>query len=217
MSLIWAVASRTIFTTNVVYYVEVVGLDPLQLTLLGTTLEVAYFLFEAPTGILADLYSRKLSIIVGYLLLGISFIIAGTLPMFIVIISSEIVRAIGHTFLSGALEAWLADEIGQDQLGKAFARGTQVMQIGGFAGIGLSVLFASIRLNLIFWVAGFLLIGLAIILFMTMPETNFVPQKRAGSSIWQSATRTLRETSHLLRTNQLVSLFFVVELFFRQF
>ena len=38
---------------------------PLQLVLVGTTLELACFLFEIPTGIVADLYSRRLSVVIG--------------------------------------------------------------------------------------------------------------------------------------------------------
>ena len=62
------------FTVNLIYHVTVVGLDPLQLVLVGTALEVTVFLFEIPTGVVADIYSRRLSIVIlGYLLLGIAF------------------------------------------------------------------------------------------------------------------------------------------------
>ena len=43
-----------------VYYVRVVGLGPLELVLLGTVVEIAGLVFEVPTGIVADLYSRRL-------------------------------------------------------------------------------------------------------------------------------------------------------------
>lgn len=59
-----------IFTVELLYHVEVVKLDPLRLVLLGTILEGTIFLCEVPTGILADVKSRKLSIIIGYILMG---------------------------------------------------------------------------------------------------------------------------------------------------
>ena len=51
---------------SAIYRVESAGLDPLQLVLVGTVLETTVFLFEIPTGIVADVYSRRLSVIIGY-------------------------------------------------------------------------------------------------------------------------------------------------------
>ena len=58
---------------SAVYRVDVVGLNPLQLILVGTTLEVAAFSAEIPTGVIADVYSRKLSLIIGYIVIGVGF------------------------------------------------------------------------------------------------------------------------------------------------
>ncbi|ESU31830.1 hypothetical protein G3A_14495 [Bacillus sp. 17376] len=66
-----------IFTVNLLYHVKVVGLDPLQLVLVGTVLEAVVFLFEIPTGFVADLKSRRLSVIFGYFLIGAGFLIEG--------------------------------------------------------------------------------------------------------------------------------------------
>ncbi len=46
-----------IITVEIVYQATVVGLNPLQLVLVGTFLEIVTFIFEVPTGIVADLYS----------------------------------------------------------------------------------------------------------------------------------------------------------------
>ena len=51
----------TMGMVSTIYRVEVVGLNPLQLVVVGTVLEAAYFLGEIPTGIVADIYSRRLS------------------------------------------------------------------------------------------------------------------------------------------------------------
>ena len=51
----------------------VVGLSPLQMVLVGTILEISAFVFEIPTGIVADLYSRRVSVIIGFALVGIGF------------------------------------------------------------------------------------------------------------------------------------------------
>ena len=74
-----------IWTLNLVYQVETVGLSPFQIVLIGTVLELSYFLMEVPTGIVADLYSRRLSVIVGTLILGAGFGLMGAVPSFAVL------------------------------------------------------------------------------------------------------------------------------------
>ena len=70
------------YTIIAVYYIEVVGLNPLQLVLIGTALEVSIFLLEIPTGVVADVYSRRLSVIIGTALLGVSCVLLGSIPFF---------------------------------------------------------------------------------------------------------------------------------------
>ena len=70
------------FVTVSLYEATIAGLTPVQLILVGTTLEISAFIFEVPTGIVADVYSRRLSIIIGYLLMGLGFLIEGFMPFF---------------------------------------------------------------------------------------------------------------------------------------
>lgn len=164
-----------IVTVNLVYQVTVVNLDPLQLVLVGTLLEATCFLFEIPTGIVADLYSRKLSIIIGTFLVGIGFLIEGLLPMFIAILIAQFIWGIGSTFISGAREAWIVDEIGEGEAEKAFIRGQQFGQIGLFVGIVLSMLFGSINIQLPIILGGVLYAIQSLFLMFFMKENNFSP------------------------------------------
>ena len=67
--LIYSGASSLFFaliaTVNIVYQLEVAKLSPLQLVLVGTSLEAICFLCQVPTGVLADVYSRRLAVILG--------------------------------------------------------------------------------------------------------------------------------------------------------
>lgn len=96
-----------VVTMNLVYQAVVVGLDPLQLVLVGTLLEATCFLFEIPTGVVADLYSRKLSVIIGTVLIGLGFVIEGSFPNFLAVLFAQIVWGIGATFVSGVPSAFL--------------------------------------------------------------------------------------------------------------
>src|SRR5512147_3071116 len=70
------------FVVTSLYEATVAGLTPVQLILVGTTLELSAFLFEVPTGIVADVYSRRLSIIIGYVLMGLGCLVEGLFPFF---------------------------------------------------------------------------------------------------------------------------------------
>jgi hypothetical protein len=71
----------------------------------GTTLEGCIFLFEVPTGVVADVYSRRLSIIIGFFLIGAGFIVEGSFPVFGAVLLSQVFWGIGYTFTSGATES----------------------------------------------------------------------------------------------------------------
>lgn len=97
---------------SMVYHLEVVGLDSFQLVLVGTVLETSCFLFEIPTGVVADLYSRRRSVLIGIFLYGAGFLMEGSLPWFGTVLLAQVVWGCGDTFLTGALEAWIASEEG---------------------------------------------------------------------------------------------------------
>ncbi len=63
-----------VFTVSQIYRVQTVGLNPLQLVLVGTVLEVTAFIFEIPTGVVADMVSRRLSVIIGTFLFGLGLL-----------------------------------------------------------------------------------------------------------------------------------------------
>ena len=89
-------------TVAAVYRIEVVHLDPLRLVLLGTALEVAVFLFEVPTGVFADTYGRRRSVITGCMLMGCGFALEGAIPEFIAVLAAQAVWGVGYTLISGA-------------------------------------------------------------------------------------------------------------------
>jgi len=115
-------AHTLVRTAMLLYQIQCVGLTPLQLLLVGTTLEATVFLCEIPTGIIADVYSRRLSVILGMFLMGIAYFVAGVFPTFAVLLLSNVLWGMGYTCNSGAYEAWLVDELGQECAGDAFVR-----------------------------------------------------------------------------------------------
>lgn len=168
----------TVFTLGTLYRVDAAGLNPLQLVLVGTVLESFAFVFEIPTGVVADLYSRKLSLIIGFAIIGAGFVLEGSVPTLWAILAAQAIWAIGYTFTSGADAAWIADEIGTEQASLAYMRGSQAGQIGALAGIGVSTLLGNFYLGLPLVVGGAAFVALAAFLYFTMPETGFKPVPR---------------------------------------
>lgn len=186
-------ALHTVYTMAAVYYVRDVGMNPLQLVLVGTALEAGYFAFEVPTGVIADAYSRKLSVVVGTALLGLGFIAQGLIPLFAAIVTAELVKGVGHTFISGATEAWLADEIGEEAAGHAYLRGAQFSALGGLAGTAFSAALASVRLSLPIVTGGVCMLVLAALLALLMPEKSFRPAPRGERGPWAHLLHLARQ------------------------
>src|SRR5579859_4826478 len=139
MSFVSSFAFTTIATINLVYQAQVAGLDPLQLVLVGTALETVCFFSQMPTGVVADVYSRRWAIVIGTVLMGVGFTLEGSVPRFCAILASQVLWGVGATFVDGADAAWLAAEVGDEALGTALLRSGQAGQIGAILGIPASV------------------------------------------------------------------------------
>ena len=182
-----------VFTVNMYYFVTVARLDPLQLVLVGTALELSVFIFEIPTGVVADSYSRRLSVIIGMFLIGIGFVTTALFPSFIPILLAQLFWGVGYTFTSGAQQAWITDEIGEEYATHAFLRGSQFEQIGALLGTGLSVLLAAVYLTLPILTGGIMFFILGIFLIVVMPEDGFTPTPTTERNSWQHLASVFKQ------------------------
>ena len=53
-----------------------------------------------------------------------------------------------YTFTSGATQAWIEDETGEERAGEAFLRGSQAGQAGGLIAIPISIALGSVTVRL---------------------------------------------------------------------
>src|SRR5438445_12832707 len=88
-------AFALITTAYALYYITVAHLDALQLVLVGTALETAYFVCEVPTGVLADTFSRRFSVLAGFLIVGVAWGGQGLIPTCAAIAGFEVLRGVG--------------------------------------------------------------------------------------------------------------------------
>ena len=188
-----------IFTVSQLYLVTVVQLSPLQLVLTGTILEATVFLFEIPTGVLADVKSRRLSIVIGYALMGAGFIVEGSLPFFGAIALAQVVWGFGYTFTSGATQAWIADELGEERAGEAYMRGAQAARAGALVAIPISVALGTVTVRLPIVLGGCLMIVLAVFLVFSMTEEGFAPTPPQERTTWRLMLKTMGDAQRLVR------------------
>ena len=188
------------FVAMSLYEATVAGLTPVQLILVGTTLEISVFILEVPTGIVADVYSRRLSIIIGYILMGVGFLVEGFFPSFLPILLAQVIWGMGYTFTSGATQAWITDEIGEDTANKIFLRATRVGLFASLIGMGLASLVGanSAALPIRVGAIGVMLIGIALMVFM--PETGFHPTPREDRNTWQHMLHTFKQGVAVVRS-----------------
>lgn len=199
---------------SAIYRVETAGLNPLQLVLVGTVLELSVFVFEIPTGIVADMKSRRLSVIIGYFLIGLGFMVEGAFPFFGAILLAQVIWGTGATFTSGAEEAWLADELGEEGLSQVYLRGSQLAQIGTLIGIGISVVLGQIAFGLPMFAGGLLIVLMAGFLVLFMPETGFTPIPKTERSNWQNMGDTFKNGLAVVRGQKILMLILAMTFFF---
>lgn len=220
-----SLANTIMFTTYAVYYVNELVLNPFQLVLIGTILEVTILLLEGVTGVVADTYSRRLSIIIGMFVLGVAYLVEGAIPFitndllhhaipfFAMLIVAEVIRGVGETFLSGAQSAWITDEVGENKIGKLFIRGRQFSKAASILGIIISVALASIALNIPYLVGGILYLAIGIFLVIYMPETAFKKVETEISNPLKAMSKIFKDGVGVIRGNPILMMMLLVVLF----
>jgi len=191
--------SALVFTVTAVYFVTELDMSPFQLVVVGTVMELAIFVFEVPTGIVADTYSRRLSIVIGNAVMGLGFLLVGGIEAVWAVLAGYAVWGLGWTFTSGAMDAWLADEAGLEHVNRLYLRGAQVGRVGSIAGIGAAVGLGlvDLRLPIIVGGAGFVL--LAGFYALAMSERGFEPLDREERGSFSQMAHTGRAGARLVR------------------
>jgi DHA3 family tetracycline resistance protein-like MFS transporter len=169
-------------------------------------MEAAVFVFEIPTGIVADVYSRRLSIIIGNIGMGIGFVIEGAYPHVGTIMAAQIFWGITYTFTSGATEAWLAGEVGESALTGIFLRAQQLGQIAALVAIVVAISLGQIDLWVPIVVGGVLQIALGVWLILVMPETGFTRVPPAERETWTALRTTARNGFGAIRRSRALML-----------
>jgi MFS family permease len=209
-----ALGDTLVWTLAPVYFVITVGMSPLQLVLVGAFMELTIFICEVPTGIVADVISRKLSIVIGYLVMGAAIVFCGAIAQPWAVMVAWAVWGFGYTFTSGATDAWLADEIGVDNVRPVYLRSAQIGRVCALVAIGGSVALALISLRLPVIVGGVVIAATGGVLAFVMQEHGFQPAPRnEAESTLRAMVGTGRAGARLVRRTPVLLLILAISAF----
>lgn len=93
------------------FYRHRVGLDYTRMFILEAIFSASLFVFEIPTGVVADRFGRKKSLALGSCLFGLGFLAFGLSVDYAILLVAEIVAALGMSMMSGADRALLYESI----------------------------------------------------------------------------------------------------------
>ncbi|MFA5303950.1 MAG: MFS transporter [Candidatus Nanoarchaeia archaeon] len=93
----------------IIIYLFTIGLSTTTIGIFMALLSITSILFEIPTGVVADVFGRKLSTIISYFLILSGIIIYFLTTNFVWILIAFIITGFGTTFRSGAEESWRLD------------------------------------------------------------------------------------------------------------
>ncbi len=94
----------------IIYYLSK-GLTYAQIGTAIAISTIGTFLFEVPTGVVADKISRETSVLISLTLYPIGTIILILLKNFPMLIAYSIITPLAVAFMSGSLQAWLFDNL----------------------------------------------------------------------------------------------------------
>lgn len=170
-----------------IYFVTDADLEPLELVLLGTALEVAVLIAEIPTGVVADTLSRKWSIVASHVIMGASFMAVGFTTEFVPLLLTQVVWGIGFTFMSGADVAWITDELNDKaRIDRVLAKREQWRLLGGvlgYASAGLIAWTSDLATAIIVMGLLRLVLGLYVVAFFSEHNFTRVTEHRFAESI----------------------------------
>jgi MFS family permease len=208
-------ALGTILPVYVLYFRHY-QINLFQIALLAAVFEASILIFEMPTGLVADSYGRRKSIILSAffsMLSGLAFIFFPFLTGFIV---AEVVAGLGETLRSGALEAWLVDSLKhegrEEKVKSAFAQGTKFKTAGNLLGLILGGYLASLSMKLVWIPFTVVFLILSLILLLMMKEEYEIPGD-ISKKITSRLSETIKGSMQVLKSQRLILALVLLSLF----
>jgi hypothetical protein len=203
-----ALLHRGYWLVTSLYLVLDAGLSPFQLVLIGVAQAIVSLTFEVPTGVVADTISRKWSLVISHILLGLSMVATGLVTAFAALVATQILWGIAWTFASGADIAWITDELEYSaptaEVLTAQARWQQIGAASGMIGFGIFAWATERSTAMVVAGVAMALLGLYVVAQFT--EQHFTPTR---TQRWRQATTILQRGVALARHDREILVVFI--------
>ena len=193
-------AASFIWGINTLFLLDA-GLSNLEAFAANAFFSAGMFLFEIPTGVVADTLGRRASYLLGTVTLAVTTVLYWLLwvwesPFWAWAIVSMLL-GLGFTFFSGAVDAWLVDALHATEyrgsLETVFGRALIVGSVAMLAGSVLGGVIAQLTdLGVPFLIRGGVLVLMFIVAALLMRDLGFTPERGAGP---------LKATGNVLRAS----------------
>src|SRR5256712_243392 len=175
MSLIWGI--DTLFKLGA-------GLDIFQVMLTNAAFTLGSMVFEIPTGVVARTVGRRISLLLCLATLFVTTLlyvgIAWRGGGFCAFAAVSVFLGLGHTFYTGAVDAWLVDALKAtgyaEPLEPVFARGQMLFGVAMLVGTIGGGLLGQIHLYIPYLVRAAVVVPLFLLAWFRMPEPGYTPR-----------------------------------------
>lgn len=213
--LLTSFALGTILPVYVLYFRHY-QINLFQIALLAAIFEASILIFEMPTGLVADTYGRKISVILSALVSVISGILFIFFPILFGFIIAGILNGLGETLRSGALEAWLVDSLKhegkEEKIKYAFAQGTKYRIIGNLSGLILGGYLASLNMKLA-WIPFTLIFSILCMFLILKMKEEYKIGKTISDRILSRISETIKKSLIVIKSQKLIFALLLLALF----
>ena len=164
-----------------------------QIGFINFAFMIAVFLSEIPTGVVADRFGRKVSVVLGTFVASLGFLFYFLSNGFWQFILSESTIALGSSLISGALDAWIKDSLDlngyKKDIGVIFSWGDIAIKGASLAGgvVGGIIAVGNIRLPWLMSSIGLVICG--IVALKIIREDYFTDKKTSMMDICRQSVR----------------------------
>lgn len=198
--------AMSFIATTYVLFLLARGLNLFETNMVNVVFFATLFLFEIPTGIVADVWGRKISVVIAF---GVTAIGTGAYffaNSFLECALAEAISAIGLTFFTGAFDAWLIDELKhhgyKGETRWIFSKSQQIGKITSMVGVFAGALMGSKNLALPWIVSSFAFGVSSLCTSIWMKEKSFIRKPYSFIAGWQEMGRTFKTGFVYARRNK---------------
>lgn len=204
----------SLFTATCVIFFMQRGIDIFEVSIIHLALYGSIFLFEIPTGVISDVFSRKMSFVCSCFLMSIGMLVfafANTLEYFVI---AAIAYGIGVALESGSFEAWLVDSLEHklyENSDLVFVKESLLIKAFAIVGVIFGA-FLSSKNAMFPWILGssiMLVVGILAIICMKEEYLEKGDDNSAKENI-KLTKRTISRSIKCVKTNEAIRLLMIL-------